>query len=60
MIYLFLVLTILNLPTFFFYQAGNYHETVNQNAFEEAFAMFSLANIGQNQYACQKRNFKED
>lgn len=60
--WLFLVLSVLNLPVFLFYYQGNMVRNNFNNAnrspfsFQQIFAEFSLGNIGQSQVACGHSN----
>lgn len=55
--WLFFILTILNLPVYFFYYQGNVTKQENSDlSFGSYFAMLSLGNIGQSTNACGEIN----
>jgi hypothetical protein len=65
LIYLFVVLTILNIPIFAFYYSGTQAATAGEGSvadasFTDYFGLLSLGNAGAGSYACDEASLPTD
>lgn len=62
LVWLFLLLSIINIPIYMIYCRGNMNSGAQQSTFDfqHVFALSSLGNIGQSQAACSETNFALD